>query len=109
MISLKQTPEADSGTVTSSDDRPYGYGTCISLSDEQVKALGLTNVKIGAKVKITAFGIVEQLRAEVERRLLAGTPVTGFKLVQGQAWRTPVGRRQGRRGDAEGDAPQRSR
>lgn len=69
MISLKKTPEADGlmdGSTTVGSDSPYGYGTCISLSDEQVKALGLSNVKIGAKVKITAFGIVESLRAEID-------------------------------------------
>lgn len=69
MISLKKTPEADGSmdsTAVPDSDSPYGYGTCISLSDEQVKALGLSNVKIGAKVKITAFGIVESLRAEID-------------------------------------------
>lgn len=63
MISLKKQVE-EGGEVDS--ESPYGYGTCINLSDEQVKALGLQSVKIGQKVRIVAFGIVESLRAEID-------------------------------------------
>ena len=84
MINLKQSPEAGDSTVVGSDS-PYGYGTCISLSDEQVKALGLTNVKIGAKVKISAFGIVESLRAEVDSSDEAGAVYASIQLTDMEA------------------------
>lgn len=68
MISLKKQVE-EGGEVdgaTMASESPYGYGTCINLSDEQVKALGLQSVRIGQKVRVVAFGIVESLRAEVD-------------------------------------------
>ena len=69
MISLKKQVEADGeadGAMVGGDESPYGYGTCINLSDEQVKALGLQSVKIGQKVRIVAFGVIESLRAEID-------------------------------------------
>lgn len=88
MISLKKQVEeggeSDTG-IAMPDDSPYGYGTCISLSDEQVKALGLQNVKIGQKVRIVAFGIVESLRAEIDEADEAGNVYASIQLTDMEA------------------------
>lgn len=86
MISLKKQVE-EGGEVDGavSEDRPYDYGTCIHLSDEQVKALGLQSVKIGQKVRIVAFGIVESLRAEIDEADEAGNVYASIQLTDMEA------------------------
>lgn len=76
--------------------------TCPALAryvEEQVGAdfenLDRTDLEVGNKgdaelsAKMSAIDLIESwckaVRAEVERRLLAGTPVPGYKLVQGRA------------------------
>ena len=66
MISLKQSPdEMNEAAMAMPATASYGYGTCINLDDEQVKALGIDKLPVGSKVKITAFGIIESARVEV--------------------------------------------
>ena len=86
MISLKKQVE-EGGEVDglAPNGSPYGYGTCISLSDEQVKALGLQNVKIGQKVRVVAFGIVESLRAEIDEADEAGNVYASIQLTDMEA------------------------
>jgi hypothetical protein len=76
--------------------------TCPALSakvEQDVGAsldnLDVTDLEVGSKDdadlarKMAAIDLIEDwckaVRAEVERRLLAGTPVPGYKLVQGRA------------------------
>jgi len=86
MISLKKKVE-EGGEVDSmvSSDSPYGYGTCIQLSDEQVKALNLQGVKIGQKIRVVAFGIVESLRAEIDESSEAGNVYASIQLTDMEA------------------------
>ena len=66
MISLKLQPEESNETALGMSDAPsYGYGTCISLDEEQVKALGLDKMTIGTKVKVVAFGVIDSARLDV--------------------------------------------
>ena len=69
MISLKMKPSDDDSNalgVTSKETvENYGYGTCIQLSADQVKALGLDRVATGASVNVRAFGVVSRTSIEV--------------------------------------------
>lgn len=68
MISLKLSQEERDESMlgsTSSEKPSYGYGTCISLNDEQVAALGIGKLPVGSKVKIIAFGVINSARVEV--------------------------------------------
>ncbi len=87
MISLKKQVEADgeADSIAMPSESPYGYGTCINLSDEQVKALGLQSVKIGQKVRIVAFGVVESLRAEIDEADEAGNVYASIQLTDMEA------------------------
>ena len=69
MISLKMKPSDDDSQalgVTSADTvAAYGYGTCISLSAEQCKTLGLDRLAVGQRVNVRAFGVVSRTSVEV--------------------------------------------
>lgn len=65
MINLAMQSDSDDTMLSEPTKPSYGYGTCISLSEEQVKALGLDKMTIGTKVKITAFGVIDSARLEV--------------------------------------------
>ena len=68
MISLKKSKEEldeENGVTPSSD--PYGWGTCINLDDDQVKALGVQSLPIGTRVKVTAFAVVKGLSMRQEK------------------------------------------
>ena len=49
-------------------DNPYGYGLCISLTEEQVEALGLdvNPPAVGSQVGICAIAKVVQVTSETE-------------------------------------------
>lgn len=87
MISLKKKVESDGemGAIAKPSGSTYDYGTCINLSDEQVKALNLQGVKIGQKVRIVAFGIVESLRAEIGEDSEAGKVYASIQLTDMEA------------------------
>jgi len=86
MISLKLSPEEqDESMLGSSDKVTYGYGTCISLNDEQVKALGIDKLTAGSKVKITAFGVVESARVEVGETEDDSAPYLSIQLTDMEA------------------------
>lgn len=86
MISLKKTPEESSETMLASPEMPaYGYGTCISLDDVQTKALGLDKMPVGAKIKITAFGVIESARVEVGEDGNAEAPYLSIQLTDMEA------------------------
>lgn len=84
MISLKMTQD-DSPYPTiagSPDSGPnYGYGTCVNLEEEQVAALGIQDLPIGAKVRIVAFATVTSLRVEPEEGEEGKTPNMSLQLT----------------------------
>lgn len=67
MISLKMPPEERSETMLGAEPEKarYGYGTCINLEEEQVKALGIGKLQAGTRVRIIAYGIVDCVRVDV--------------------------------------------
>jgi len=65
MINLAMTPDSSDSMLTAADAPKYGYGTCISLNEEQVKALGIDKMTIGSRVKLTAFGVLASASVEV--------------------------------------------
>lgn len=86
MISLKKSPEEFNETALAMPERPsYGYGTCIQLDDEQVKALGIDKLTAGSKVKITAFGVVESARVEVGEAKDDSAPYLSIQLTDMEA------------------------
>lgn len=99
-------PTALGSTLTPGPHCDKGFckarATCPALAryvEEQVGAdfenLDRTDLEVGNKgdaelsAKMSAIDLIESwckaVRAEVERRLLAGTPVPGYKLVRGRA------------------------
>lgn len=67
MTSLK-TSDADYDYCCPSNPNPYGYGTEISLSEQQVEALGLKDnpPKAGSTLGIQAIAIVSMVAQEAE-------------------------------------------
>jgi len=67
MTSLK-TSDADYDYCCPSDPNPFGYGTEISLTEQQVEALGLKDnpPKAGSTVGIQAIGIVTMVAQEAD-------------------------------------------
>lgn len=65
MINLALKQDADDSMLAEPTMPKYGYGSCISLNEEQVKALGLDKMTIGTKVKVVAFGVIDSARLEV--------------------------------------------
>jgi len=58
----------DSGMCEPCPPNPYGYGTCISLNDDQCEALGITTpIPAGTVVSIQAVAVVESVTESVER------------------------------------------
>jgi hypothetical protein len=69
MISLKRAIESDDSMLTAESGKAdYGYGTCLSLDDDQVKALGAEKFTIGQRVKITSFGVITSLSVEPDEK-----------------------------------------
>jgi len=69
MISLKMKPSDDDsqtlGVTSQETVANYGYGTQISLSADQCKALGLDRLAVGQSVNVRAFGVVSRTSVEV--------------------------------------------
>lgn len=65
MINLAATPDTDDTMLSASDAPKYGYGTCILLNEEQVKALGIDSMPVGSRVKLSAFGVISSASVEV--------------------------------------------
>lgn len=68
MASLKLSPKAqdDSSMLAApSDGGGYGYGTSISLEEEQVTALGAGKLTAGQKVRVVAYVIVSRVSVDV--------------------------------------------
>ena len=65
MISLKKPAEEPQEVASSMSEQSYGYGTCISLEEEHVKALGVGNLQAGTRVRVVAYGVVESVRVDV--------------------------------------------
>jgi len=65
MISLKRPPEEPNETLATASEPGYGYGTCVSLEEEQVKGLGIGNLQAGTRVRIVAYGVIESVRVDV--------------------------------------------
>lgn len=86
MISLKLSPEAnDDSMLGSSGQTSYGYGTCISLEEEQVTALGIDKLTVGTKVKITAYGIISRTSVDVGEEGEAPGPDMSIQLTDLEA------------------------
>lgn len=69
LVSLKQ--ESDGPEVYASNK--YGYGTEISLTDEQCEALGITSaMKVGQQVSIRAAGVVTRSGESIDNDLDGG-------------------------------------
>jgi hypothetical protein len=77
-----------------------------SAADAKVEEL-VREVDIA--LALSAVDLIEDwcsaIRAEAERRLHQGVPVTGYKLVARQARSPRLGRRQGRRAAAAREVP----
>lgn len=65
MISLKLPAGSDDSMLGASSEASYGYGTQISLEEEQVTALSADKLAIGQRVKITAYGVISRLSVDV--------------------------------------------
>lgn len=82
MASLKLTPKAqDDSSMVASSDCSYGYGTSISLEEEQVTALGAGKLTAGQKVRIVAYGIVSRVSVDVGEEGEAPGPDMGIQLT----------------------------
>ena len=59
---------AGEGSVETYTPNPYGYGTCICLTEEQVEKLGLDKnpPKAGTRVSIKAFAVVKRVTTEYD-------------------------------------------
>lgn len=63
LVSLKQSAEA---YATAPLDNEYGYGTCLRLTDEQCKALGITSAPpAGTMFKIMAQGVARSVTEQI--------------------------------------------
>lgn len=84
MISLKLPSGADDDSMlsSSSEKASYGYGTCLSLEEEQVTALGAEKFAIGQRVKITAFGVIASLSVDVGEEGEAPGPDMRIQLTE---------------------------
>lgn len=68
MISLKKPAEKNEACACTTPDEyraVYGYGTSISLEEEQVASLGINSLQAGTRVRIVAYGVIESVRVEV--------------------------------------------
>lgn len=62
LVSLKQSANA----YTAPMDSEYGYGTCLRLTDEQCKALGITSAPpAGTLFMITAQAVAKSVTEEM--------------------------------------------
>lgn len=65
MISLKRPAEEPGEATAVPEKSAYSYGTCISLEEEQVAALGIGRLQAGTRVRIVAYGVIESVRVDV--------------------------------------------
>lgn len=63
MVSMKSSgPKEMPSTVGPSDPEEYPYGLCIRLEDEQLDALGITDLpKVGSKMKLSGNVTVKSI------------------------------------------------
>lgn len=65
LVSMKM--EESSSEMYASKPSPYGYGLCITLTDDQCEALGILGpIKPGTNVGLTAIAMVTRAEESVE-------------------------------------------
>lgn len=67
-MSLTSMKLPDNNTNQAIPDNPYGYGLCISLTEEQVEALGLNAnpPRAGSEVGLRAIATVRRVTQQVD-------------------------------------------
>lgn len=67
-MSLTSMKLPDGNANEATPDNPYGYGLCISLTEEQVEALGLNAnpPKAGSEVGLRAIATVRRVTQQVD-------------------------------------------
>ncbi len=90
LASMKIDPREYEGCSPSNSQ--YGYGTCISLTDDQCKALGITNaLPAGTIVAIEAQGIVESVTECVDKDSESKAPEIRMSVQITDMYLEPIG------------------